>query len=35
MQRGADAATVRRLRQAALSDPEGQALDRAFAQAAE
>jgi indolepyruvate ferredoxin oxidoreductase beta subunit len=33
--RGADAATVRRLRQAALADPEGAALDRALAQAAE
>ena len=32
---GADAAAVRRLRQAALADPEGQALDRALSQAAE
>jgi indolepyruvate ferredoxin oxidoreductase beta subunit len=33
--RGADAATLRRLRQAALADPDGQALVRAMAQAAE
>ena len=33
--RGADAATVRRLRQAALADPEGNTLDRAMAEAAE